>query len=70
MKPTDKAVRGTVSESPGRNRREPSGGLDKKNNRRPSPLLSGEGCMAWRRPTDATCHSGGVVRGSTVTRAC
>jgi hypothetical protein len=30
MKPTDKAVLGTVSESPGRNASEPSGGLDKK----------------------------------------
>jgi hypothetical protein len=45
MKPTDKAVRGTVSESPGRNASEPSGGLDKNQLRRPNPLLSGEGCM-------------------------
>ena len=30
--------------------------------------MSGEGCMAWRKLTDAACHSGGVVRGSTVTR--
>ena len=29
MKPTDKAVLGTVSESPGRNESEPIGGLDK-----------------------------------------
>jgi Integrase core domain len=29
MKPTDKAVLGTVSESPGRNESEPTGGLDK-----------------------------------------
>jgi hypothetical protein len=29
MKPTDKAVQGTVSESPGRNESEPTGGLDK-----------------------------------------
>ena len=28
MKPTDKAVHGTVSESPGRNESEPTGGLD------------------------------------------
>ena len=38
MKPTDKAVPGTVSESPGRNVSEPSGGLDKNELRRPSPL--------------------------------
>ena len=29
MKPTDKAILGMVSESPGRNESEPSGGLDK-----------------------------------------
>jgi hypothetical protein len=31
MKPTDQAILGMVSESPGRNGSEPSGGLDKKN---------------------------------------
>jgi hypothetical protein len=30
MKPTDKAILGMVSESPGRNASEPSGGLDRK----------------------------------------
>ena len=30
MKPTDKAIPGMVSESPGRNVSEPTGGLDKK----------------------------------------
>jgi hypothetical protein len=30
MKPTDKAIHGMVSESPGRNVSEPTGGLDKK----------------------------------------
>ena len=30
MKPTDKAIQGMVSESPGRNESEPIGGLDKK----------------------------------------
>lgn len=29
MKPTDKAIPGMVSESPGRNESEPTGGLDK-----------------------------------------
>jgi len=46
MKPTDKAIFGMVSESPGRNESEPTGGLDKKKPRRPSPLLTGEGSMA------------------------
>ena len=31
MKPTDKAILGMVSESPGRNESEPTGGLDKMN---------------------------------------
>ena len=31
MKPTDKAILGMVSESPGRNESEPTGGLDKIN---------------------------------------
>ena len=30
MKPTDKAILGMVSESPGRNASEPTGGLDQK----------------------------------------
>jgi hypothetical protein len=30
MKPTDKAILGMVSESPGRNASEPGGGLDRK----------------------------------------
>ena len=32
MKPTDQAILGMVSESPGRNASEPSGGLDRKIN--------------------------------------
>jgi hypothetical protein len=61
MKPTDKAILGMVSESPGRNVSEPRSGLDKKIIRRPSPLWSGEGSMTWRRLTEAACHFGGVV---------
>jgi len=38
--------------------------------RRPSPLCRGEGSMRCRKLTDAAAHSGGVVRDSTVTRAC
>ena len=51
MKPTDKAIFGMVSESPGRNASEPSGGLDKKWFRRPSPLPTGEGSMTGRALT-------------------
>jgi hypothetical protein len=58
LKPTDKAILGTVSESPGRNESEPTAGLDKEKIRKPSPLLSGEGSMARRNLIDATRHSG------------
>jgi hypothetical protein len=61
MKLTDKAIFGMVSESPGRNASEPTGGPDNKKVRRPSPLLSGEGSMDDRKLTDAIIHSGGVV---------
>jgi hypothetical protein len=37
MKPTDQAILGMVSESPGRNASEPSGGLDKKMNPEAEP---------------------------------
>jgi hypothetical protein len=61
MKPTDKAILGMVSKSPGRNASEPIGGLKKKEIWRPSPLLRGEGSMDRRTLTDAARHSGGVV---------
>jgi hypothetical protein len=61
MKPTDKAILGMVSKSPGRNASEPIGGLEKKEIWRPSPLLRGEGSMDRRTLTDAARHSGGVV---------
>ncbi len=62
VKLIDKAILGVVSESPGRNASEPTGGLDKiRQLRRPSPLRSGEGSMAGRKLTAATRHSGGVV---------
>jgi hypothetical protein len=48
MEPTDKAILGMVSESPGRNASEPTGGLEKDWLRRPSPPPSGEGSMAGR----------------------
>jgi hypothetical protein len=61
MKLTDKAIFRVVSESPGRNASEPTGGLDNLEFRRPSPLLSGEGSMVRRNLTFAASHSGGVV---------
>ena len=62
VKPTDKAVYRTVSESPGRNESEPTGGPDKKIKvRRPSPLHAGEGIMTCRNLTAAASRSGGVV---------
>ena len=61
VKPIDKAILGIVSESPGRNASEPIGALVKKQLRKPSPLLSGEGNMTRRKLIDASCHSGGVV---------
>ena len=54
MKPTDKAILGMVSKSPGRNVSEPIGGLEKLKPRRPSLLIMGEGSMAWRRLTEGS----------------
>ena len=59
MKPTDQAILGMVSESPGRNASEPSGGLDKKRLPRPSPLGWGEGA-APTRSTSASQHGQAV----------
>jgi hypothetical protein len=61
MKPTDKAILGMVSESPGRNASEPTSGLEKNELRRPSPFLRGEGSLAGGNLTDAAGHFGGVV---------
>ena len=61
MKPIDKAILGMVSESPGRNASEPTGGPDTNLPRRPSPLPSGEGNMVHRNLAEAVAHSGGVV---------
>ncbi len=60
-KPTDQAILGMVSESPGRNASEPTSGLEKNEIRRPSPLLRGEGSMAGGTLTEAVGHFGGVV---------
>ena len=60
-KPTDKAILGMVSESPGRNASEPTSGLEKNELRRPSPFVRDEGSMAGGTLTDAVGHFGGVV---------
>ena len=61
MKPTDKAILGMVSESPGRNASEPTCGLDKINPE--GRALYGRAKAAWhgRKLTGATCHFGGVA---------
>jgi hypothetical protein len=61
MKLADKALFGRVSESPGRNESQPTGGLEKEKLRRPSPLYPGEGSRGRRRLTDAAAPFGGVV---------
>ena len=61
MKPTDKAILGMVSKSPGRNASEPIGGLENEKPRRPSPHFKGEGGMSWCRLTEASAHSGAVL---------
>jgi len=69
LKPIDKAVFWTVSESPGRNGSERTGGPESDNPRRPSPYPWGEGSMISRKLID-TANS--LRRGgsdSTVARA-
>jgi len=61
LKPIDKAVFGTVSESPGRNESERTGGPESENPRRLSSHPWGEGSMGNRKPIDTVIHSGGVV---------
>jgi hypothetical protein len=61
LKPIDKAVFGTVSESPGRNESERTGGPESENPRRPRPQPWGEGSMGNRKLIDTVIHSGGVV---------
>jgi hypothetical protein len=70
MKPTDKAILGMVSESPGRNVSEPRSGLVKKLSPKAEPSMVG------RRQNDiAQTDRGGMSlrrggRDSTVTRTC
>jgi hypothetical protein len=60
LKPTDKAIARMVSESPGRNASERSGGPERTEVRRPSPHAEGEGNMTRRSVAEAAGHSGGV----------
>ena len=61
LKPIDKASVRDVSESPGRNESERTGGPESDNPRRPSPQPWGEGSMIIRKLIEAVNHSGGVV---------
>lgn len=61
LKPIDKASVRDVSESPGRNESERTGGPESENLRRSSPQPWGEGSMISRKLIEAVNHSGGVV---------
>jgi len=61
LKPIDEAILGVVSESPGRNESERTGGPEREKPRRPSPQMWGEGSMKRRKLAEAAVHSGGVV---------
>ena len=61
LKPIDKASVRDVSESPGRNESERTGGPESENPRRPSPQPWGEGNMISRKLIETVIHSGGVV---------
>jgi len=60
LKPTDKAIPGVVSESPGRNERERISSLEIQKLRRPRPYREAEGSTGRRILVDATARSGGV----------
>ena len=61
LKPIDQASVRDVSESPGRNESERTGGPESENPRRPSPQPWGEGSMINRKLIETVNHSGGVV---------
>jgi hypothetical protein len=69
MKPTDKAILGMVSESPGRNVSEPRSGLDKYNPKaEPSMVGRRQHDMAQTDRSGMSLRRG--CRDSTVTRTC
>ena len=61
LKLIDQATFGVVSESPGRNASELTGGPVTFKIRRPSPLNLGEGSIGRRRLADTAADSGGVL---------
>jgi len=69
MKPTDKAILGMVSESPGRNESEPRGGLENFDPKA-EPSMAGrrQQGMAQTDRSGMSLRRGG--RDSTVARAC
>jgi hypothetical protein len=70
MKPIDKAIFGMVSESPGRNESEPTGGPDRKKTleAEPSPFGRRQHGLSQADCSGESLRRGS--RGSTVTRAC
>ena len=60
LKPIDKAVHGTGSESPGRNASEPKCNPE-KSPWRPSPYRAGEGSMGWSNRLKRPAHSSGAA---------
>jgi hypothetical protein len=69
LKPIDKAIHGIVSESPGRNESERTGGPESENPRRSSPQPWGEGSMVSRKLIDAANSLRRGGSDSTVARA-
>ena len=61
LKPIDKAICGMVSETPGRNESERTGGPESEKPWRPSLHPEGEGNMGSRKLAETAAHSGGVV---------
>ena len=67
MKPTDKAILGMVSKSPGRNASEPTGGLENLNPGGRAPCARAKAAWPGAKLTGAPGHSGGGVGVPTVT---
>ena len=61
MKPTDKAILGMVSKSPGRNASEPTGGLENLSPGGRAPFARAKAAWPGAKLTGAPGHSGGVV---------
>ena len=61
LKPTDRAILGMVSESPGRSASESGGSLDKNKTQRPSLSVRGEGNIRRKVLTGTSSYFGGVI---------